>query len=160
MEEVENEIPRSGGEDENSEGLPDRDIDEVERREDVNNSGETEQKEIDDVDEEAEVENISTPDPVIPSIESAREPSTTTEMTNEIRGVESENDSGEESNEDEAEEEETRGSELHHQSSTVTANVGSECDDGLRTDGEGKCVGEYESGDEDEAQKMVQSALI
>lgn len=148
-----NEIPRSEDEeeedDENSEGLPDRDIDEVEHREDVNNSGETEQKEIEDVDEEAEVENNSTPDPVIPSIESAREPSTTTEMSNEIpdRRVESENDSGEDSNEDEerseAEEEETKGTELHHQSSTVTSDVGIPCDDGLRTDGDGKCVGEY-----------------
>lgn len=154
MEEVENEIPRSEdedeGEDDNSEGLPDRDIDEVEHREDVNNSGETKQKEIDDVnEEEAEVENNSTPDPVIPSIESTRELSTTTDMSNEIpdRRVESENDSGEDSNEDEerseVEEEETKGTELHHQSSTVTSNVGSECDDGLRADGEGKCVGEY-----------------
>lgn len=147
MEEVGNEIPRSEDEDEevddNSEGLPDRDIDKVEHPEDVNNSMETKQKEIDDTNEEAEVENNSTPDPVISTIESARESSSTTEMNNEIPGrVESENDSGEDSNEDEEHSEEIKGTELHHQSSTVTSNVGMECDDGLRTDGDGKCVGE------------------
>lgn len=76
----------------------------------------------------------STPEPS--SSISTAEPSTI--MENEISGqVESDNESGEGSNDDGRPE-----TELHHQSSTVRPDVGrgSECDDGL--DGDGKCVGE------------------
>ncbi|CRK94788.1 CLUMA_CG008282, isoform A [Clunio marinus] len=73
--------------------------------------------------------------------------STTTEMNNEIPNeVENENDSIEDPNEDEQysdvdeEEENERSTDLHHQSSTVKSDFGSECDDGLRLDSDGKCV--------------------
>jgi hypothetical protein len=55
--------------------------------------------------------------------------------------VESEIESGEDSNEDE-ERSDVEEVESHHQSSTVKSDVGVECDDGLRLDGDGKCVGE------------------
>lgn len=109
--------------------------------------------------EETEINNEvnearSTPEPIIPT-SAQQESSTTTTMTeanHEIieRRIESENESGEGSEGDDYDErrsdvdEEEKHSELHHQSSTVKSDVSVECDDGLRLDSDGKCVGELD----------------
>lgn len=133
-------------------------IPEGEEEEDDERSQEESQPEMiessEDIDDIIEIqhevikeETHSTPEAITltPASEIPREPSTT-DMSNEISGQnESEIESGEDSNDDEehSEVEEEKHTEImHHQSSTVKSNVGSECDDGLRLDSNGKCVGE------------------
>lgn len=136
-----NRIPKGEDEEEGERsGESETEIEKADQREDIDNSIEKQEKEVD------EIETDSTPGLVIPTPETTKEPSTT-EMSNTILGqIESENESGEDSNEDEqhsdVEEEHEKHPQIHHQSSTVTSNVGSKCDNGLRLDSNGKCVGE------------------
>lgn len=102
---------------------------------------ETHHEEIEINNEVTETVAHATPEPVNP-------PPSTTETTHEASGQvesENENESGEDSDDDErrSDVDEGKHSDVHHQSSTVKSDVRSECDDGLRLDSDGKCVGEY-----------------
>lgn len=117
---------------------------ESDKEEDIDNSVET-----GEIDNEV-TESRSTPEPAIPTSPSREESPSTTEGNHEIvRPNESENESGEGSEGDDdyderrSDVEEEKHSELHHQSSTVKSDVRTECDDGLRLDSDGKCVGEW-----------------
>lgn len=120
---VKNEI----SEDEEEEETTESEIRKVDQK-DIDESRETRQEEID---MDAEVETSSMP--------------LTTEPSHGISGqIESENESGEGSNEDEGRSDgDNKEQELHHQSSTVKSDESIECDDGLRLDSDGKCVGKY-----------------
>lgn len=94
-----------------------------------------------------ETESHSTTEPMITTLTPEIIVISTTDMSNEILGEdESENisveDKDDERGSDSTEEKEHQ-IELHHQSSTVKSDLNSKCDDGLRLDENGKCVGEY-----------------
>ncbi len=114
---------------------------------------------IDDTREEIESDNEipedHTPSPPPPSstIETHLKFPTSTEKSDRESGSESESNESEKNLEESGEEDEDEGDEeeenpsivetgMHHQSSTVKSDLQNECDDGLRLDDSGKCVGE------------------
>lgn len=131
-----------------------RNIEDEEDEKSNESETENERDQDEDIDEIVENEEggetdnhdtYSTPEVMIPTPEITKESSTTEVSKTTSSQVESEDDSGEENyKEDEQNtsfQEEKK--QMHHQSSTDTSNVGSECDNGLRLDHNGKCVGEW-----------------